>query len=114
MSVYYYTSEDDLYMTISCEVQKQVAKWESDRDKEIKALTQKNEWLQQNLQEILEYDRKRLKQHAKSIETEAIKEFAEFLIDKSQDGIIFISDLPDYVIEMTTNQKSKNKENNNA
>lgn len=33
--------------------------------------------------------------------TEAIKEFAKFLIEKSKDGKIFISDIPDYVKEMT-------------
>lgn len=112
MSVYYYTSEDDLYMAISCEVQKQVAKWESDRDKEIKELTQKNEWLQQNLQEMLERERRRLKQHAKSAETEAFKKFADFLIGKSQNGVIFTCDLEDYVLEIIT--KPESEENNNA
>ena len=37
----------------------------------------------------------------KMIKSEAIKEFAKFLIEKSKDGKIFISDIPDYVKEMT-------------
>ena len=32
--------------------------------------------------------------------TEARKEFAKFLIDKSENGVIYISDLPDFVKEM--------------
>ena len=31
---------------------------------------------------------------------EAIKEFAKYIIDKSQNGIIQVSDIPDYVKEM--------------
>ena len=36
--------------------------------------------------------------------SEAIKEFAKYIIDKSQNGIIQISDIPDYVKEMTENK----------
>ena len=32
--------------------------------------------------------------------SEAIKEFAKFLIDKSEKGVISTSDIPEYVIEM--------------
>lgn len=32
---------------------------------------------------------------------EAIKEFAKFLIDKSENGVISVSDIPDFVKEMT-------------
>lgn len=35
-----------------------------------------------------------------NIRTEAIKDFAKFLIDHSTDNTIFIADLPDLVIEM--------------
>ena len=38
---------------------------------------------------------------AKAERTEAIKWFAKMLIDKSENGIIRISDIPDYVKEMT-------------
>ena len=33
--------------------------------------------------------------------TEAIKEFAKLLIDKSKNGVIHISDIPDYVKEIS-------------
>lgn len=36
---------------------------------------------------------------------EAIKEFAKYIIDKSQNGIIQVSDIPDYVKEMTEAQE---------
>ena len=39
------------------------------------------------------------------IKTEAIKEFAKYIIDKSQNGIIQVSDIPDYVKEMTEVQE---------
>lgn len=34
------------------------------------------------------------------IKAEAYKEFAKFLIDKASKGLIHVSDLPDFVIEM--------------
>ena len=34
------------------------------------------------------------------IKSEAINEFAKYIIDKSQNGIIQVSDIPDYVKEM--------------
>ena len=37
----------------------------------------------------------------KQIKSDAIKEFAKYIIDKSQNGIIYTSDIPDYVKEMT-------------
>ena len=39
------------------------------------------------------------------IKSEAIKEFAKYIIDKSQNGIIQVSDIPDYVKEMTEAQE---------
>ena len=41
-------------------------------------------------------------QHEKS---EEIKEFAKYIIDKSQNGIIQVSDIPDYVKEITEVQE---------
>lgn len=41
-----------------------------------------------------------IKEELKTAKTEAYKEFAKFLIDKSQNSTISISDLPDYVAEM--------------
>ena len=38
---------------------------------------------------------------AKAERTEAIKEFAHFVIDKSRNGVIYASDIPDLVKEMT-------------
>ena len=35
-----------------------------------------------------------------SLKADAIKEFGKFLIDKSENGVISISDIVDYVIEM--------------
>ena len=37
---------------------------------------------------------------AKEIKSESIKEFAHFLIDKSEHGVISVADLPEYVTEM--------------
>ena len=37
----------------------------------------------------------------KQIKMEAIKDFAKYMIDKSTNGIIQVSDIPDYVKEMT-------------
>lgn len=50
---------------------------------------------------------KELEAYIKEEKCEAVKEFAKFLIDKSENGVIHISDLPDYVVE-------KNKEVGNA
>ena len=36
----------------------------------------------------------------KEIKSEAVKEFAQFLVDKSENGVISVADLPEYVIEM--------------
>lgn len=43
--------------------------------------------------------------HMKVIRLQAIKEFAKYIIDKSQNGIIQVSDIPDYVKEMTEVQE---------
>ena len=43
--------------------------------------------------------------HMKVIRVQAIKEFAKYIIDKSQNGIIQVSDIPDYVKEMTEVQE---------
>lgn len=37
---------------------------------------------------------------ANEIKAGAVKEFAHFLIDKSENGVISVADLPEYVIEM--------------
>ena len=41
----------------------------------------------------------------KDIETEAIKEFAKLIIDKSRNGVIRAADIPDLVKEMTEVQE---------
>lgn len=38
---------------------------------------------------------------ADEIKSEAIKEFAHFVIDRSRNGVIYTSDIPDLVKEMT-------------
>lgn len=43
----------------------------------------------------------RLLQKLQQTKSEAIKEFAKFVIDKSENGIIRNMDIPDYVKEMT-------------
>lgn len=43
--------------------------------------------------------------HMKVIRLQAIKEFAHFIIDKSKNGVIYISDIPDLVKEMTEENK---------
>ena len=37
--------------------------------------------------------------------SEAIKEFAHFVIDRSRNGVVYLSDIPDLVKEMTEVQK---------
>ena len=44
-------------------------------------------------------------QEINQIKSEAIKEFAKYIIDKSQNGIIQVSDIHDYVKEMTEVQE---------
>ena len=44
-------------------------------------------------------------QEINQIKSEAIKEFAKYIIDKSQNGIIQVSDIHDYVKEMTEAQE---------
>ena len=41
----------------------------------------------------------------KTAKSEAIKKFGIFLIDKSKNGKICVSDIPDYVKEMTEVEK---------
>jgi len=43
----------------------------------------------------------RLLQKMQQLKSEAIKEFAKYMIDKSQNSIIQVSDIPDYAKEMT-------------
>ena len=74
--------------------------------KEIGRLKRKNTLLSKNadtaFQEGLDENRDLFKKEVEpEIRNEAIKEFAKFLIEKSKDGKIFISDIPDYVKEMT-------------
>lgn len=103
----YYTEEDDRYFAAKLAAKER----KSEEEKQIKALLQKIHWLENHQNDLLETERKRQKRLIKSAVTEAIKEFANLLIDKSRDGIIFVSDLPDYVIEATI---SESEENNNA
>ena len=53
----------------------------------------------------LREERERLLQKLQQAKSEAIKEFAKFVIDKSEKGIIHNMDIPDYVKEMTEVQK---------
>ncbi len=74
--------------------------------KEIGRLKRKNTILSKNadtaFQDGLDENRDLFKKEVEpEIRNEAIKEFAKFLIEKSKDGKIFISDIPDYVKEMT-------------
>ena len=77
----------------------------------IEALTMDNERLQsdivnancnyEKIKEDCELLKTALAQKIVSeIKAVAIREFGEFLIDKSENGVISISDIPDYVIEM--------------
>lgn len=73
---------------------------------EIERLKRKNTILSKNadtaFQDGLDENRDLFKKEIEpEIRNEAIKEFAKFLIEKSKDGKIFISDIPDYVKEMT-------------
>ena len=108
--MYYYTEDDDLDFRI----QLKVSQRKTEEEAKIKDLTKEIEQLKKQRSNLLNAERLRQKQHTKSAVTEAIKEFSEFLIGKSQNGIIFISDLPDYVIQMIKNRKSESEENNNA
>ena len=74
--------------------------------KEIERLKKKNTILSKNadtaFQDGLDENRDLFKKEIEpEIRNEAIKEFAKFLIKKSKDVKIFISDIPDYVKEMT-------------
>lgn len=44
------------------------------------------------------------------IKSEAIKEFAHFVIDKSRNGVIYASDIPDLVKELTEVEINQRKE----
>ena len=46
-------------------------------------------------------DLETLTKFLEQIKSEAIKEFAYFVIDKSRNGVIYASDIPDLVKEMT-------------
>ena len=50
-------------------------------------------------------DLEKLTKFLEQIKSEAIKEFAHFIIDKSKNGVIYISDIPDLVKEMTEENK---------
>lgn len=106
--MYYYTEEDDRHFAAELAAKER----ESAEKKQIIALLQKIHWLETHQNDLLETERKRHKRLIKSAVTEAIKEFANLLIDKSRDGIIFVCDITDYVIEFTT--KTESEENNNA
>lgn len=47
---------------------------------------------------------------ADEIKSEAIKEFAHFVIDRSRNGVIYTSDIPDLVKEMTEIETNQRKE----
>lgn len=42
---------------------------------------------------------------AETVRTEAVKEFANMLISKSENGVINVSDIPDFVVEMVGEKK---------
>ena len=46
----------------------------------------------------------KIERETNQIKFEAIKEIAKYIIDKSQNGIIQVSDIPDYVKEMTVQE----------
>ena len=50
------------------------------------------------------------KMHYETAKSEAIKEFAYFVIDKSRNGVIYASDIPDLVKEMTEVEINQRKE----
>jgi hypothetical protein len=55
--------------------------------------------------ERLRENNKAIMQTIADVHTEAIKEFAKFLIDKAEGNTILIGDLPDFVIEMVGEDK---------
>ena len=65
----------------------------------IKSYKAENERLEANLKEAFA-EIEALKQINLHCKSEAFKEFAKFLIDKAENGVIAIADLPDYAIEM--------------
>lgn len=76
----------------------------------IEKLKKKNTILSKNadtaFQDGLDENRDLFKKEVEpEIRAEAIKEFGKFLIDKSKDGKICVSDIPDYVKEMTEVQE---------
>ena len=40
---------------------------------------------------------------------QGIKDFGKFLIDKAENGVIEVWDIPDYVVEMSVNYRSSKK-----
>lgn len=55
--------------------------------------------------DLIDRQRAKNEREINQIKSEAIKEFAKYIIDKSQNGIIQVSDIPDYVKEMTEVQE---------
>ena len=50
----------------------------------------------------------RLERHTEmyhEVRSEAFKEFAKFLVDKAENGVISIANLPEYVVEMVSDTK---------
>ena len=58
------------------------------------------ERLNKKVEELSEVLSDSIKIKVKEIKSDAIKEFGKLLIDKSKNGVISISDIPDYVVEM--------------
>lgn len=64
----------------------------------INRLQAENERLRNHIQEGIDLV-KQIPEMIATVETESYKEFAKLLIDKSNNGIIKVSDLPDFVAE---------------
>ena len=62
---------------------------------EIKRLEDKLDTIKRELIETIPL----IEEDIKTAKAEAVKEFAKFLVDKAENGVISIADLPDYVRE---------------
>lgn len=58
------------------------------------------ERLNKKVEELSEVLSDSIKIKVSEIKSETIREFGKLLIDKSKNGVISISDIPDYVVEM--------------
>lgn len=85
----------DLINRLKCERNKYRRKVQNQRE-EINRLKTENEMLKPFKSNLL----KIMGDNIQKTKVEVVKEFAKLCIDKSQNGIIQVSDMPDYVIEM--------------